>query len=131
MTTTRNTVIALGALVAGCGGNDNNGVDSAPMVDAAPIFPAGAAIPLTSPDGSFYSVLLGINGVNFALDIDTGSASAGIAAATCTGCPVSPLYTPGTGAVDTHMTAMTQYADGSGWSGEVITDKVGLAHSTP
>ncbi len=130
MNTTRNTLMALGALVAGCGGGDNkNSPDAAP--DAAPIFPGGAAIPLATPDGSFYSVLLGINSVNFALDIDTGSASAGIAAATCTGCPVTPLYTPGAAAVDTHTTATTQYADGSGWSGEVITDKVGLAHSTP
>jgi hypothetical protein len=130
-----NRSLAIGLLLAACGGGDNSnnngGVDAAQAIDAAPVFPAGNEIPLATPDGSFYSVLLTANATSFALDIDTGSASVGIAGMACTGCPVTPKYASGSSAVDTHMTAKTQYADGSGWSGEVITDKVGLGHATP
>lgn len=130
MKTTR-TMMALGALLTGCGGSDDHSPDAPPPTPDAPTFAGGAAIPLTSPDGSFYTASLVINSVGYALDIDTGSSSTGIAGTACTGCPVHPLYAPSPTAVDTHMTAQTQYADGSGWSGEIITDKAGLANATP
>ncbi len=118
-------------LLAGCGGDPGKTPDAAPAIDAGFAYATGAALPLTTPDGSFYTVLLDINSVDFALDIDTGSATVGIAAATCTGCPVTPEYTPTPTAVDTGMQTSQMYADGSGWSGEIITDKLGLQHTTP
>lgn len=126
MFSNRTLVIAL-LLAAGCG-DSGSGDDQA--VDA-PTSTAMAVVPLTSPDGSFYSASLMINGVGYGLDIDTGSSSIGIAGSTCTGCPVHPLYAPTADATDTHLTASTMYADGSGWSGEIFTDKVTLGAATP
>jgi len=131
MNTTTKTVMALGALLAACGGDDNNGPDAAPPTPDAPVFAAGHAIPLATPDGSFYTALLSFNGVGYALDIDTGSATTGIAGTSCTGCPVHPQYSPSMTAVDKHVTASTSYADGSGWTGEVFTDHGGLGNQTP
>ena len=127
----KTTWIALGALAAGCGGDDNG---DNPTVDAAidaPVVPVGAVLPLTTPDGSFYAVTLTMNNVGYALDLDTGSTTIGVAATACSGCPVTPKYAPGTGAVDTAKTASTSYGDGSGWSGEIFTDQMSLGGSTP
>lgn len=126
----KTSLIAIGALVAGCGDDsgNNNGVDA--MIDGQSQ-PVGAALPLKTPDGSFYTADLMINGVGYALDLDTGSSSTGIAATACTGCPVTPKYTPGTGAMDVGKKVTTQYGDGSGWSGEVYSDTVTLGGSTP
>jgi hypothetical protein len=44
---------------------------------------------------------------------------------------MTPLYEPGSAASDTHMTDQAQYADNSGWSGEIYSDQVGLEHGTP
>ena len=44
---------------------------------------------------------------------------------------ITPLYTPGTTAVDLGTTVKTEYGDMSNWSGEVFTDMMGFAHGTP
>jgi hypothetical protein len=90
------------------------------------------AIPLTTPDESFWGPQVTIGGQSFMMDLDTGSTTIGVAAMGCTQCTgVTPLYTPGTGATDDHKTASTTYADNSGWSGEIYTDTVGLGHGSP
>ncbi len=116
---------------AGCGGSSHSSPDGA-TVDAAPdAFKAAVeAIPLTTPDGSYYNVALTMGAGTFKLDLDTGSTSVGVAGSTCTGCGVTPLYNASTG-TDTHMTASTEYDDGTGWSGEIYSDSVSLGHETP
>jgi hypothetical protein len=116
---------------AGCGGSSHSSPDGA-TIDAAPdAFKSSVeAIPLTTPDSSYYNVTLMMGAGTFALDLDTGSTSVGVAGTTCTGCGVTPLYNASTG-TDTHMTASTQYDDGTGWSGEIYSDSVSLGHATP
>jgi len=112
------------ALLGACGGSNNGGDD-----DSGPV---GVALPLTSPDGSFYLANLTIASQTFKMDIDSGSTTTAVAESACTTCTgVTPLYAPGAGAVDTHRTASTMYPDGSGWMGEVYTDKIGLGSGTP
>ena len=92
------------------------------------------AIPLTSPDGSFYTANLLIGAQSFALDLDTGSSTTGIASSGCSSCSsagVTDLYTPSSTATTMHNTAQAQYGDGSGWSGDIYADQVGLANGTP
>ena len=126
-------------LIFGCsnakhgGGGGGGGVDAA--IDA-PSLNGVYAVPLTTPtgqdQGAFYAASLTIGSTSFALDLDTGSTVTGIAGATCTTCTgVSPLYTPSASAMDQHKTDMASYADGSGWSGEIYADMVGLGHGTP
>jgi aspartyl protease len=103
---------------------------------AAPDAPVSAdgvyAIPLTTPDESFWGPQVTIGGQAFMMDLDTGSTTIGVAGATCSQCTgVTPLYAPGTTAVDEHKTASTQYADNSGWSGEIYKDAVGLGQGSP
>jgi hypothetical protein len=57
--------------------------------------------------------------------IDTGSTTLGVAAAKCGDCDVSPEYTPGASASDTHETGTSQYGTGS-WSGEIYEDTVSV-----
>lgn len=139
----RSLVASLVALVlVGCGGGDNAKPDAAVIHDpdasidaAGPVtWPALAAIPLTSPDGSFWGPMFSVGGQMFLMDLDTGSTTTAVAGKGCTTCTtagVTPLYMPGTGAVDQHKPTSTQYADGSGWMGEVYKDSVGLGHGTP
>jgi hypothetical protein len=99
-------------------------------------------IPLTAPDGpvEFYAPLLTVGGVQFAMDLDTGSTTTAIAGSACTDCNqtpdvpaymLSPTYTPGSAATDEHTTADSEYADGTGWYGEVWNDAISLEHGTP
>jgi hypothetical protein len=44
---------------------------------------------------------------------------------------MSPLYAPGGGATNTNHTDSASYADGSGWSGTIYSDTVGLGHGSP
>jgi len=131
---------ALLLVCAACGssGNHPSGTPDAPATSDAvtPDSPVSAdgvyAIPLTTPDDSFWGPQVMIGGQPFMMDLDTGSTTIGVAAASCTQCTgVTPLYTPGTGAVDEHMMASTTYADNSGWSGEIYKDVVGLGHGSP
>jgi len=95
---------------------------------AEPQLPAGTpiAIPLTSLGGLAYTGPLAFGTQHFDVILDTGSTTLGVAAKGCTTCGVTPLYTPGTGAVDQHQTASAQYADGSGWTGEIYQDTPAL-----
>ena len=94
------------------------------------------AVPLGTPTGQdqgfFYTAPFTAAGATFQLDLDSGSTTTGVAGMSCTTCTgLSPLYTPGAGATDTHKTASTQYADGSGWGGEIFSDMVGLGAGSP
>ena len=62
--------------------------------------------------------------------VDTGSSTAAVAGTACTACAVSPKYTPGSSATDTHMSANAQYGSGS-WTGEIYKDSLGLGAQTP
>lgn len=124
--------------LAACGGSDhatpdsNTKIDAAP--DAAPAWPGVVAIPLTSPDGSFWGPQVTVGTQTFMMDLDTGSTTIGVAGATCTSCNtvgVSPLYMPSTYATNLHKTASTQYADGSGWSGDIYSDSTGMGQGSP
>ena len=123
--------LAAAPLVVSCGDNVKpQASPDAPAPDAAG--PAATAIPLSTPDGSFYTAMVAIGTQMFALDVDTGSTTIGVAGASCTGCTgISPLYMPGGAAADDNRTASTTYGDGSKWSGEVFTDMVGLGSVTP
>jgi Eukaryotic aspartyl protease len=126
--------------LAACGTTDHhNGGDAGGdgAIDSPPDGPPGGfyTIPLATPtgadQGSFYTATLNASGASFLLDIDTGSTVTGIAGSACTTCTgLSPLYMPGTGAMDTGRTDSAMYADGSGWSGKIYSDSVGLGHGT-
>ena len=103
----------------------------APVPDRASGLGGVYAIPLSTPDESFWAPLLDINGTKYVMDLDTGSTTTGIAASTCTNCSVTPEYAPGATATDQHMTSSTSYADGTGWSGEIYQDAIGLDNSSP
>jgi hypothetical protein len=144
-------VIACGLVACGGGnkannpGSDDDQVDAPSAIDApaadtpadSPSSTSGVyAIPLGTPtgadQGSFYTATLAASGKMFMLDIDTGSTTTGLAGMSCTTCTgMSPLYAPGANATSTGKTDMAQYADGSGWSGSVYTDIVGLGHGSP
>ena len=126
---------------AACGGDDHakgvvdaaaGGADGSAMIDAPQSSDGVYAIPLTTPDQSFWGPQVSIGGQMFMMDLDTGSTTIGVASSTCTQCTgVTPLYAPGSGAVDEHMTASTTYADNSGWSGEIYKDAIDLGHGSP
>ncbi len=69
----------------------------------------------------------------YLLDLDTGSTDTGTAGHDCgSQCAgLSPLYTPGADAADQHGQVSAQYADNSGWSGEVYSDKMTLGAGSP
>jgi hypothetical protein len=127
----------LAILLAACGGSSGgNGDDSSTTPDAntaAPdaYTPVGvAAIPLSSPDGEFYTAQTTIGSQQFAMVVDTGSGSAAVAGASCTNCNVTPTYAPGPTATDDHQNANAQYGSGS-WTGKIYTDQTGLGGGTP
>ena len=139
-TTLRSAFVTCCMLATACSSNtsnDSSAPDAATKTPDAPGLQAGTAmIPLSTPSGedqgSFYTAVLTASGAMFTLDLDTGSTTTGIAAKTCTGCTgMSPLYTPAATATDQHKTASTQYADDSGWSGEIFADQVGLGNGSP
>jgi hypothetical protein len=85
------------------------------------------AIPLysCSLDGIAYTVGATIGSQQFQLTVDTGSTTLGVASSSCSGCDVTPEYTPGATAVDQKKTASSQYGTGS-WTGEIYKDTVAL-----
>ena len=120
-----------------CGGGSSQKPDAAPPPppppppDAAPDAPSFSsnyvAIPLTSVDALTYLAPLNLPGNQpMQVIVDTGSSTLAVASSTCTSCGVSPLYMPGTGAVDQQKTTSSTYGDGTGWSAEVYQDMVQL-----
>jgi hypothetical protein len=148
----RASILAVCLFVA-CGGSNNNGNgdDDNSQTDASTgsgsgsgsgsgngsgsgsgIAPGVYAIPLTTPDDSFWAPTLTVGSQQFVMDLDTGSTSVGIAGSTCTSCTgLSPLYTPGSTATDQDGSASTEYADNSGWSGEIYQDTIALENGSP
>jgi hypothetical protein len=95
---------------------------------------AGYAVPLSAPVGPDfeYTAQVTVGNQSFAMQIDTGSTTAAVAGTGCSGCTgVSPVYTPSSSATDTGQAGSTQYADGSGWSGEIYADTVALGNGSP
>jgi hypothetical protein len=89
------------------------------------------AVPLTGCALVGYSAQVKIGGsMTFAMSIDTGSTTMGIAAESCSNCDVSPEYTPGATAADTGMQTSSQYGSGA-WSGEVYEDTVEIIPEMP
>jgi hypothetical protein len=114
-------------LLAGCVDATPAGTPNPPPPPGPPDVPdTGFHLGMASLDGFSYTVNLEAGLDYFSTLVDTGSSTTGIAAATCSTCKVSPLYTPGTDATDAKMTASTQYADGTGWSGEIYKDQTWL-----
>jgi hypothetical protein len=120
------------ALVA-CGPSDITGMSG----DGGAVQPGDAAsapgtgFALTSQgNGLTYSVSITIGGQQFQVITDTGSTTLGVAGASCTGCGVSPEYTPGASAVDQHTTSQAVYGDMSGWTAENYADTVALTGDT-
>lgn len=71
---------------------------------------------------------------SFTMLIDTGSATTGVASASCDGCKqagLAPLYRPEAGAMDRHRTASATYASVPpvGWSGEVYGETLAMKAS--
>jgi cathepsin D len=93
-----------------------------------------AAIPLSTPDGTYYTAQVTVGDQTFAMDIDTGSATCAVAGQGCASCAaagVSPSYQPSATATDLQKTAATVYGDGSMLNGEIFQDTVTLGHGMP
>ncbi len=101
-------------------GSDEGGQDDAGMsgLQAIPLYSC-------SLDGIAYTVGATIGSQQFQLTVDTGSTTLGVASSSCSGCDVTPKYTPGSTAVDQKKTASSQYGTGS-WTGEIYKDSVAL-----
>ena len=112
------------ATIAGCSGQQGDVPDAA-APDASPF--AMTHVPLTGCSYS-YTADVAVGGSPFRLMVDTGSATLGVAGASCTTCStagVAPLYAPGASAVDLDRTVTSTYDDGDmSWSGEVYRDLV-------
>jgi hypothetical protein len=123
---------------AGPGGGDTDGsagdTDGGTDVDGGPdgggyVAPDGLiAVPLSSCTPTSFTAGVNVGTQNFQLSIDTGSTSLGVASASCSGCGVTPSYTPGSTATDEKMQTTSQYASGS-WTGEVYQDTVTVGPS--
>jgi hypothetical protein len=119
------------ALPAGDGGaGDEGGNAGIEAGEGTPAQPAlFAAVPLSACVPTIYTAPVTIGGSQvFELMLDTGSASLGVASASCTSCGVKPTYTPGASAVDQHKTAKSRFGTGT-WSGEIYRDSVATTSS--
>jgi hypothetical protein len=95
---------------------------------------SGYAIPLAAPGGADYeyTVQATVGNQTMTMSIDTGSTTAALAGSGCSGCTgVTPVYTPSSTAKSTGHTGSSQYEDGSGWSGPIYADSVGLGNGSP
>lgn len=137
-------------LVAGCsGGGAGAAADAggdAPMRDAgAPGVDSGEAsesgaslvtVPLSACEPSVYAASVTIGGSQqFALVLDTGSTTLGVAGAGCASCTdagAASLYQPGSTASDEHESADAGYGalEASGWVGEIYEDTVSMGTPT-
>jgi hypothetical protein len=125
-------------LLAACVDPTPAGIPTPPPPPGPPDVPdTGFHLAMTSLDGFSYTVSLEAGVQYFSTLVDTGSSTTGLAAATCTSCTgIDPLYTPGDNAKEKTLPAdstcpanlpvCTQYADGTGWAGNVYTDQTWL-----
>jgi hypothetical protein len=139
------SVVGLLAATAGCSTSKANDVpldagaeerpaDAAPSADALPSDADGASVvtvPLTGCTAGTYLVPLTVGAQRFSAVLDTGSTTLALAGKECSSCGVSPEYTPGSTAADEHEAATSVYggdidAGGSGWTGEIYRDTVGI-----
>jgi hypothetical protein len=113
------------------GARESGVVDSSRLDDgsneAAPppgvvTVPLSGCIPIyTAP------VTIGAGGPSFDLVLDTGSTTLAVASSACTDCTgVSPLYAPGSSAVNENTAVSSTYGGGATWSGGVYDDTVSL-----
>lgn len=110
-------------LLAACGDNAPPLAVDAGRPDGFAAPANGVDLPLVSLDAVTYTVQLELGGQTFAEILDTGSSTTAVAAANCSGCTgVSPAYAPSASATDQHAMAAQEYADGSGWEGEIFED---------
>jgi hypothetical protein len=109
--------------VAACT-NDPVPTGDPPPTPGPPDIPdIGFHLPMQSLDGFTYTVQIEAGFDYFAEIVDTGSSTTAIASNKCQSCKFTPLYGPGATAMDKGTKASTQYADGSGWDGEVYHDQ--------
>lgn len=104
-------------------GGTNTVDSSVPLPEGVVAVPLHACVPL------IYAADFGIGSQSFRLIVDTGSTSLGVAGSGCSNCNVSPLYSPGSTAVDQKKSANAQFGSGS-WSGKVYEDSVGPTAAT-
>lgn len=123
----RNELASLLLAFSACGQDAPTAID-APAVPLDGPLTGVRAVPLEGC-GYSYTGMFTIGDAAFRLQIDTGSDALAVAAAGCTDCTtagVSPLYTPGSTAMDLHMPVSATYGDGSiKWSGELYSDQIG------
>lgn len=96
--------------------------------DAPIVFDGGApsaVVDLTGCPQEGYVGTFSMGGAPVSLVIDTGSSDIGVAGASCSGCDVSPVYTPSPSAQDLGSRVSITYASGDGWSGEAWRDSFG------
>ena len=113
----------------GCSGTIAQDADAG-KPDAPIVFDGGAPsaeVDLTGCPQEGYVGTFSMGGAPFSLVIDTGSSDVGVAGASCSGCGVSPVYTPGANAEDQGSRVSITYASGDGWSGEAWRDSFGAS----
>jgi hypothetical protein len=93
--------------------------------EAGSAVPPAIALYSCQLDAIAWTVGATIGTQQFQFTVDTGSTTLGVASTMCSGCGVSPEYTPGSTAVDQKMMGESQYGTGS-WTGEIYKDTVGL-----
>jgi Eukaryotic aspartyl protease len=92
--------------------------------------PSVQAVPLSSCVPTVYTAPTTIGGSEvFQLLLDTGSTSLGVAGKGCSCGGVTPVYTPGSSAIDEKQSAQSQFGIGS-WSGEIYQDSVAVGSSS-
>src|SRR5262249_6504297 len=85
------------------------------------------SVSLTGCATAGYVAPLIIGSQDFAVVVDSGSTTLGVASTGCAGCAgISPLYTPGPSATDLGATASETFGDLSSFSGEIVRDEVSL-----
>lgn len=106
---------------------------AAPATDAGPAPDGGSVVtvPLTGCAIVGYSAQVTLGGSQtFAMSIDTGSTTTGVAATDCSNCDVSPEYTPGPTASATGQLTSSVYGSGS-WQAAVYVDTVQVKPEMP
>ncbi len=84
---------------------------------------------MTGCGGPGYATKFRVGAQTFDLTIDTGSGTLAVASSACSGCGVTPEYTPGPSATNDMQQATDSYALGS-WQGAVYTDSAEIEGAT-